>query len=444
MRNSAFRPIYYLGCKANFTDAIKQAIDDVDPRGGRLCDLFAGTGAVGAALGGEREVTAIDIQEYSRVLCSAVLAPPGMSANEVDEVLRRVAAHPLLERLDECLQPLIRHELEAIDAALAGDQEPLVALLESPPPAFAGRTSTAAPETALDAASREAVRRLRAEGLFTSADTTVTRYFGGLYFSYSQAIKLDVILAHANAAPAALRDILVAAALSTASSLVNTVGKQFAQPMRPRNKDGGVKANLVQVVRRDRQMDAFETHKAWLEKYATLTGAMGTSVAIRADYLSTVDTLGATFSVLYADPPYTRDHYSRFYHVLETLCLRDEPAISSVTKGGRKQASRGFYREDRHQSPFCIRSASPAAFDQLFGAARRHDLPLVLSYSPHADGDGTHPRVMSLSKIVELARSHYPRVDVEFLDGSIHNQLNNSALKLKSRDHAEVLLKCYR
>ena len=28
---------------------------------------------------------------------------------------------------------------------------------------------------------------------------------------------------------------------------------------------------------------------------------------------------------VYADPPYTRDHYSRFYHVLETLALRDDP-----------------------------------------------------------------------------------------------------------------------
>lgn len=444
MGSSAFRPIYYLGCKTHFTDPIKQALDEVDPSRGRLCDLFAGTGAVGAAFGGEREVTAVDIQEYSRVLCSAVLAPPGMPAREVGDAIERIGSHPLLEQLAHCMQPLIRYEIDAIDTAIAGDPGPLVALLEFEPIAFATDVPSDMPDTALHCASRAAIARLRKLGLLGSADTTVTRHFGGLYFSYVQAIALDVILAHANAAAPELRDMLVAAALSTASSLANTVGKQFAQPMRPRNKDGGIKANLVRAVRRDRHTDAFDIHGRWLARYAALRAAKYASTALRADYLGAVETLGASCSVLYADPPYTRDHYSRFYHVLETMSLRDEPAVSTTLKNGRQQPSRGFYRQDRHQSPFCIRTAAPTAFDELFKVARHHELPMVLSYSPHADGDGTHPRVVAMEDIVELARSHYRRVDVEFVDGSMHSQFNSRALKLKSREHAEVLLKCYR
>jgi adenine-specific DNA methylase len=147
--------------------------------------------------------------------------------------------------------------------------------------------------------------------------------------------------------------------------------------------------------------------------------------------------------VLYADPPYTRDHYSRFYHVLETMCLRDDPPISRVTKGGSRAVSRGSYREDRHQSPFCIRSAAPAAFEALFAAARRRDLPLALSYSPHEAGDGTHPRVVSSIQIIEIARSYYERVECMVIDGAAHNKLNRGDLKLKTREHAEILVKCF-
>ena len=225
---------------------------------------------------------------------------------------------------------------------------------------------------------------------------------------------------------------------------MNTVGKQFAQPIQPRNKSGAVKPGLVKVVQRDRSLDTLKLYQLWLSKYATLPRAIGRSQALRHDYLDAITQYGSVFSAIYADPPYTRDHYSRFYHVLETMCLRDNPAISKVMKDGSLISSRGAYREDRHQSDFCIRSAAPAAFELLFKAAREHDLPMVLSYSPHEADDGTHPRVVSISKIVEIANQHYHRVEVCSVEGVTHNILNRSELKLKKRDHAEVLIKCFR
>ena len=43
-------------------------------------------------------------------------------------------------------------------------------------------------------------------------------------------------------------------------------------------------------------------------------------------------------SVVYADPPYTRDHYSRYYHLLDTLLLYDYP----------DPVGKGQYRLDRN------------------------------------------------------------------------------------------------
>lgn len=443
-RSDAFRPIYYLGCKAGFTSVIKEAIDDVDPGGGRLLDLFAGTGSVGAALGATREVTTVDIQEYSRVLCSAVLSPAALSAADIKNIIQRTLCDETAKHILWCLQPLIRHEHRCISAAVTGDDSALAELIESPPLAVRGLDQPYASFTELDVATQKAFQRLDDAGLWQSPRTTVSRYFGGLYFSFEQAVMLDAILSIAESCDKQQRDTLTAAVLSTASQLVNTVGKQFAQPIQPRTKSGTVKPGLVKIVQRDRSLNALELYKAWLGRYSQLPRATGSPQALCDDYLEALIRNASSCTVVYADPPYTRDHYSRFYHVLETMCLRDNPAISNVVKSGLQVPSRGAYREGRHQSEFCIRSTAPAAFESLFMTAREHDLPLVLSYSPHETGDGTHPRVVSMNQIVELARMHYNRVEVCVVEGVAHNKLNSSELNLRVRDHAEIILKCFR
>jgi 16S rRNA G966 N2-methylase RsmD len=406
--------------------------------------LFAGTGSVGAALGLAREVATVDVQEYSRVLCAAILSPTALSRAEISDVIVRATRNEIGKQLFWCLQPLIEHERECIDAALVGNFKGLVDLLESPPLAVLAAIKFSGPSTYLNDVAGEAFQRLHAAGLAQSENTTVSRYFGGLYFSFAQAATLDALLNVAATAVEQNRNTLKAAVLSTTSQLVNTVGKQFAQPIQPRNKSGIVKPSLVKVVQRDRSLDTLGAYQIWLGKYAALPKAIGKPQALRQDHLSAIEQHGSRFSVVYADPPYTRDHYSRFYHVLETMCLRDNPEISRVMKDGTLTPSRGAYRKDRHQSEFCIRSTAPAAFDGLFRAASKQNLPLVLSYSPHEADDGTHPRVVSINQILESANKYYSRVEACAVEGVTHNLLNRSGLKLKTRDHAEVILKCYR
>ncbi len=69
------RPIHYLGSKLRLVDSIIKVIDELDPSMGPVCDLFSGSGTVSGFLSITRDVTAIDIQEYSRVICSALLKP---------------------------------------------------------------------------------------------------------------------------------------------------------------------------------------------------------------------------------------------------------------------------------------------------------------------------------------------------------------------------------
>src|SRR5205823_616350 len=74
--------------------------------------------------------------------------------------------------------------------------------------------------------------------------------------------------------------------------------------------------------------------------------------------------------VVYADPPYTKDHYSRFYHVYETLYRYDFPLSAGL----------GRYRPDRFSTPFSLAQEVERAFRDLFDSIAKRDLPLVLSY----------------------------------------------------------------
>lgn len=434
-----FKPLYYLGCKSAISDSIQDAVDSADPDRGRACDLFAGTGAIAAALSTSRCVTSVDIQEYSRVVCNAQLNPADLQTGELLAIPGEVGESDMLQALEYCFEALMDLEHEAAQAATAGSPDELVGLIEAPPLLFREAERDLGK---LAKARRCARARLIERGLSNSSDSTVSRYFGGLYFSFRQAIYLDAALRSANQRCGRDRDTLLSAVLSTASTMVNTVGKQFAQPVRPRDKSGIVKRSVMSSVLKDRAIDAMTLHGEWMQDYARIENKGRAHEAVRGDYLAVLSQKGADFSVLYADPPYTRDHYSRFYHVLETMCLRDEPAVTTVARKGGREPSRGAYRVSRHQSPFCVRSLAPEAFAGLFKQARALSLPLVLSYSPSEQGDGTHPRVVSASGIISIARESYRSVEVQYLDGKVHNKHNRGGLELAKRSHAEMLLVC--
>ena len=81
-----FRPIHYLGSKLRVLTSIERAIDRLDPSGGPVCDLFSGSATVSRYLSRRRQVSAVDIQEYARVLAEAVLnGEPAQSATSVEK-----------------------------------------------------------------------------------------------------------------------------------------------------------------------------------------------------------------------------------------------------------------------------------------------------------------------------------------------------------------------
>lgn len=438
-----WRAIHYLGSKLRLLNQIGGVVEELVEDGAPVCDLFAGSGTVAHHLSVSNPVTAVDIQEYSRVICSALLNPPPIDIDDVKADLQGLKIQSENDGLLYAAEPLISYEHECLKLASSGNLEPICELIELGSLA----TLNVSPGSRLkskkgEKALSESLSRLGRLGLDESPNTTAFRYFGGLYFSFEQSVELDLMLEVAARSCSSAQDAIKASVFSAASDVVNTVGKQFAQPLRPRSKDGTIKSSLYSLVSRDRYRSAIPAFCKLLKKISSMTPPALAHHAVKADYMDYLEGDGFSASLVYADPPYTRDHYSRYYHVLETLALRDNPEISNNKANGETLPSRGAYRVGRHQSPFCIKSQAPDAFGRMFKAVALKNVPLVLSYSPYASDKNTHPRVLTVDKIAKLAKTHFKNVDVRSAGQFSHSRLNKSELHKDGSAEAEFIFVC--
>lgn len=432
-----FRAIQYLGSKQRLAASIADVIGESVGEGLRVGDLFAGTAVVSSVLAKSRPVTAVDVQSYSSLIARAVLTcsaadfADALSDSFWDEVSTRVL------QLQRAAKELLAFEDEALDMAANGNAERLIDMIECGSIA-AYRQRPGDMSTGMLAKSlRQADRSLAASAFGASAATALT-YFGGPYFSYAQAIRLDAIGAVARARlkqPTGAE----AALLSTASEIVNTVGKQFAQPIKLRKGDGSVQPLLLSRAIADRRRNVEATFRTWMSRWADRCADVRFDHRVECDDVLSFLQRDDSCSAYYADPPYTIDHYSRFYHVLETLVRRDTPMLDEMNKQGRRTVMRGVYRTGRYQSSFCIPSEAPAAFDTLFTLAARRRVPLILSYSPFEAGSGARARVLTMEKLLQLGAKHYKRcVPIEILEHS-HRKLNARMNNMHIRPDAERL-----
>ena len=102
--------------------------------------------------------------------------------------------------------------------------------------------------------------------------------------------------------------------------------------------------------------------------------------------------------LFYLDSPYTSDQYSRFYHLLETVCKYDYPELSYKAK----------YRNDRIQSDFCYKGRVLSEFENIISFCKKHNAKLVISYSNHG--------VAAVEDIKTIAQKYYDKVNVKNLD----------------------------
>jgi len=441
--NEIFRPIHYLGSKLRILDFLEDTVNQIDSSKGGVCDLFSGSGSVSFKLSRTRKVTSVDIQHYSKVLNSAILNPSIPNNTFIDEFLYQCENSSYSKKLMSSISPLIDFEDVSIKAALIDKNLiDLCDIIENGSVISYEILKKSNASKKLAKNINDSIYRLKKENI-PLIKSVVFRYFGGIYFSYKQSIQIDSILNKIDTlSDKRYEDFFMAALLSTVSDAVNTVGKQFAQPIRPKKSNGEIKPTLGKMAHKDRHLDILSLYKKWLKRYSKLIPTPFQHTILNMDYSLALDNLPKDTSVVYADPPYTRDHYSRYYHVLETISLRDNPEVSTMVLKGKELLSRGLYRKKRHQSPFCIRSQAPNAFDIMFSKTKKIGAKLILSYSPFNKSTNAHPRVVNLDLLTKLAKKYYKKVEIISPGTFTHSKLTHSEKHLKASNNAEVLLIC--
>jgi adenine-specific DNA methylase/DNA-binding XRE family transcriptional regulator len=439
-----FRPIQYLGSKLRLAHSIAEIIDEVSPPSNRrVGDLFAGSGVVSHTLAASRPITAVDIQAYSSMLTRGLLqiGTPRFLALNSDQFISE-AKKKSKDVIGNFL-PLVDLEEEAIELAATGEINLLNEIIERGSlSAFLQRPSPHCPPR-LKQALNQSAKSINATTAQIQSSLIASRYFGGAYFSYKQAVALDSIYLTGKELGPEFEAPALAVLLSTASEIVNTVGKQFAQPIKLRKPDGSTPKILLDRTIRDRGLDPFATFqsmaKRWAEAVSASTSAQHKCQRVDVlDFVERDDTCGA----YYADPPYTIDHYSRFYHVLETLVLRDQPRLDEMAKNGTPTIMRGIYRQGRHQSAFSIPSTAADAFERLFAAVSRRQVPLVLSYSPFEAAAGHRPRLLALDQLESLAKKYFSNIEVVEVTEHSHRRLTAKALNVPLNVDGERLIVC--
>lgn len=432
--NYNFRTLNYLGSKLRLLDFIEENVRKVTPKDAGVCDLFAGSGCVSYKLSRLFPVVACDIQHYSKVICDALLQPGTLTEETVKAFISEIKGSKSL--LCDAFAPLIELEEEAIRNE---DLELLTDIVEHGSLEVYNLEKT---ESKIAPVQNQVHEKLKKTGLM-GKESLISRYYGGVYFSYSQAVQIDVIVdAIRNHLNTVDKSVLLAALLSTTSDIACTVGKHFAQPIKARDSKGKIKKLVYNKAIKDKTVDVTALFEEWLDKYVSLPKGKYNNTILQGDYMECLKMLPDNVRTVYADPPYTRDHYSRFYHVLETIALDDVPEISTVKIHGSTHVSNGIYRKDRHQSPFCIRSKAPKAFDEMFKAISASGRNLLLSYSPYDETKESHPRVVTISQLMSWAGNYFNNVEVVSAGHFTHNKLNSTEHFLESSDEAEILIVC--
>lgn len=327
-----------MGSKSKIMPFVLEGIEAVYTEG-VVCDLFAGSASLAGAIGHLVPVHSNDIQAYSAVLAGAYLFGHKGSCG--------LSADSILERAGRLVADKRRH---VVDVIINYD-----------------RTFSLGEFTHSEEVQRKLIQRE-----FSDNWHLFTKFYSGTWWSTEQCLWIDSIRQCAEE----LRDqpeySVILSSLMYAMAYASQGTGHYAQ-----YRDAKTESSLKDILIYRRRSVAGYFKKKFQEVQSALPEA---APKLRhhvstLDYLECLDALSG--GTVYADPPYCFVHYSRFYHAMETLVKYDYPEIQEV-KG---KIVKGRYRDDRHQSPFCIRTQVESAFIELLDGIMKSNSSLVLSYS---------------------------------------------------------------
>ena len=325
-----------MGSKTKILPFVIDGIEEVY-EGGVICDLFSGSCSLSGALGSQAPILSNDIQAYSAFIAKAYLTDwydEKITSQKIIEVAKKYHDEHYKSLLNDYIYP---EKLELVSFN-----------------------------------NIEKINQDLINQNFSNKWHLFTKYYSGTWWSAEQCTWIDSLRK-------AIEDFSDNPAYNTMmGSLMyamayNSQGTGHYAQYRDAKTISSM--NDILIYRKKNILDYFKRKLDTALNELPKNASNLTHKVVTLDYLDCLkDLKNAT---VYADPPYCFVHYSRFYHAIETLVLYDYPIIQRKNNIMVK----GRYRDDRHQSPFSIRSKVKSAFADMFNIISKNHLSLVLSYS---------------------------------------------------------------
>lgn len=356
----------YMGSKREILNDIEEAVDALCVDSDCFCDLFAGTAIVSYAMSDRYNVISNDIQQYSSVFAKTYFG----TYNKYDA-------------------------LKVLDSMLASAQEHVDYMYRYYP--FLKGLCSYSDDMDLDSFIKlETTQQGLLNSCIEEAYSLFSRCYSGTYWSTEQCIWIDALRKAAedyndeSIYYAILSSIIFAMSYSSQST------GHFAQfrKITPENYKNILfyrKKNIVELFAKK------------LAEVLTLKkkGDNHECECMSFDYKFCLQQIPRG-TIVYADPPYSNVHYSRFYHAVETIVRYDNPVLEYT----------GRYRSDRHQSPFDQAKNVRNAFALLFDGVKAAQSHLILSYSDN--GMLTPDEILSIGKQVMGTEYEYNLCSKEY------------------------------
>lgn len=340
----------YMGSKRELLDFIVSSINDLNIESNHFCDLFSGTSIVGCSLKDEYSIQINDIQIYTSIFANTYLhnIKTLVSPSELNRIKERVVFYV--------------NEFSNKYPRLIFDYSNITNSLEL---------------EKLEHQQQELINNSFDIGFHLFA-----KYYSGTYWNYTQCVWIDSIRAVAEEYKGQIEYFVVLSSLIYAMSYTSQSTGHFAQ-FRDVTESN---MNDIMQYRLRGIWPYFEKKYLEILNFVDVDTVNDYSITT-LDYLDCLRLIPNN-SIVYADPPYSSVHYSRFYHAIETLIKYDYPHVKY----------KGRYRDDRHQSPFGKKTEVKKAFENLFLGIKERNSHLILSYSDN--GMITQNEIMQIGDYV--------------------------------------------
>ena len=353
-----------------------------------VVDLFAGTGSVGYALKAHKNIISNDLEYYAYIINHAILN--GCDFSVTDEISFWNAVEQQSASLQAKVCTAVTTENKFfIDTV---DYKQYQLFCEKTPSVFVPQSDDPRLKEILDLVDQVT------PGKAPTVETPCLflTYYANAYFGIAQCCQIDAIRSIiGQIEDEQIRYVLLTMLMSVMSASASTT-THFAQYLKVKSK--ATCNNLIGK----RKINIIESCKSLLAEYrqAGLCTAdrKAPSVCYNLDFSDCLDSISLNNETLvYADPPYFKEHYSRYYHVLNTVCLYDYPAMAMNPQ--THELSIGRYREDRSVSDFGKKAKALGAFDTLITKCSNAGAWLMISYSDNS--------IVDISDIQALAEKKY-------------------------------------